>query len=89
MPLFFESGQTYNEYILLSKPPYSTVAGYISFHLQVFHETQTLNIYYSFTRKCLQLSPVQKLRTVLKCSTNLQLLTFIHKQIFATYAYKT
>ena len=68
---------------------YSTLAGYISFHLQVFHETQTLNIYYSFTRKCLQLSPVQKLRTVLKCSTNLQLLTFIHKQIFASYACTT
>ena len=68
---------------------YSTLAGYISFHLQVFHETQTLNIYYSFTRKCLQLSPVQKLRTVLKCSTNVQLLTFIHKQIFASYACTT
>ena len=51
---------------------YSTLAGYISFHLQVFHEVRTLNIYYSFTSKFLQLSPVQKLRTVVKCSTNLQ-----------------
>ena len=33
----------------------------------------SLAIYYSFTSKFLKLSPVQKLRTVLKCgSTNLQ-----------------